>query len=280
MLFFRRFLYENGRLSALLEETPGEATGENGGAPGQGTDSASGRDGAEPAAGEQDSAEEKAEAGTEAKRIYKRFFRGAGDGSRTGGYITGTALYTTGTSPLEAVDNTFLPPGQDALIARESYVIGAGGLPMEISRPGEDEKIFCTYTLDGRSIVKRTIKYEYHGYSLWNAEYSYAYDEKGRVSRIEWTIRYNPLDEDSSRASGTGYPALPEGGLLPTAGSYSMTLRYAEGVPSYFAAVCEELRLGSLEQGYSADLFLPLLSPRVKTGASQKAGDGTSPEGE
>lgn len=58
MLFFRRFLYENGRLSALLEETPGEATGENGGRAGQGTDSGIRKGRAEPAAGEQDSAEE------------------------------------------------------------------------------------------------------------------------------------------------------------------------------------------------------------------------------
>ena len=286
MLLFRRFLYENGRLSALLEETPGEASGENGGASEQGSDGASEKNGTNPAAGEQDGAETEAEAGTgtKEKRIYKRLFRGAGagTGASTGasaGYISGAALYATEISSFETVDENFLPPGQDALIRRESYVIGAGGLPMEISRPGEDEKIFFTYTLEGRSIVKRTIKYEYHSYSLWNAEYSYDYDEKGRVSRIEWTIRYNPLDEDSNWSSGTGYPALPEGCLLPNEGSYSMTLRYAEGVPSYFAAVCEELRLGSLEQGYSADLFLPLLSPSVKT-ALRKAGDGTSPEGE
>lgn len=112
MLFFRRFLYENGRLSALLEETPGEATGENGGAPGQGTDSASGRDGAEPAAGEQDSAEEKTEAGTEAKRIYKRFFRGAGDGSRTGDISPAPHCIRPGPPPLKQWTIRFSPRGR------------------------------------------------------------------------------------------------------------------------------------------------------------------------
>ena len=258
-LFRRQFLYENGQLAALIEETPA-------------SDSA--------AVGQ---------------TIEKRFSRGEQ------GFINGAVAYLiqestkeppaedpdsdtdSGTSQLMAVDLASLTSGELASggrdssesddsarssnapendggpLYRERYEIGAGGLPMYLYGPTEGEVTGVSYTLAGRSIVGRQMRYSFDGQPIWTARYTYGYDEAGRVARIDWTIRYE------EGWSGQGPDTL----LLPVEGSYSMTLSYESNAPSYMAAACEELRIGSLEQGQSADRDVRLLGPEVRVRSAQ-----------